>query len=573
MLGVLAIVPLADYLIDPNLKNPSRVTRMFVDAAVTLHIRPGFWAFGLLFAVANLVKGGLDIATRYSILRIKYAVVRGLFADSLKTFFKARWEFFSSVDQGKLLNTLNKELNSIGENLGQLGSQAARVVQLAIYLTVPIWLNARMTLTAVGLALLFGSPLLLLWKVSYRLGQRTTHFSNVMMGVLNEILAAARLILGYGRQEQSRKRFLRSFDDYVGATLHYQAVDISTAAFFTPVGILAAVIALGFALQSGSPVSEMTALLWSMLRVLPLLGQLLSTHVTINGLLPSYEQLASLRKQAADVEEMEGEKVFSALEHGLEFHEVDFAYPTRGEAAVKKMSLRVQKGKMTALVGESGSGKSTVTDLLLGLQIPSLGEVTLDGLSLELWKQNSFRQRVGYVPQEPLLFNTTIRENLLWSAPSASEEDLWTACRMANAEVFVKDLPAGLDTEVGDRGARLSGGQRQRIALARALVRKPELLILDEATSALDSESERLIQKSINDLAQDATVLIIAHRLSTIARADYVYVLRAGAVVEEGSYRELSRKQGGVLSGMIAVQQVLEPEIESRLQPSAALSD
>lgn len=162
---------------------------------------------------------------------------------------------------------------------------------------------------------------------------------------------------------------------------------------------------------------------------------------------------------------------------------------------------------MTALVGESGSGKSTVTDLVLGMQIPERGQVLIDGVSLGDWKQNSFRERVGYVPQDPLLFNTSIRNNLLWSFEQANEDDLWGALRLANAEGFVKELPQGIDTLVGDRGVRLSGGQRQRIALARALLRKPELLILDEATSSLDSESELLIQQSIEQVAQDTRIV------------------------------------------------------------------
>ena len=161
------------------------------------------------------------------------------------------------------------------------------------------------------------------------------------------------------------------------------------------------------------------------------------------------------------------------------------------------------------------------------------------------------------MPQDPLLFHSSIRDNLLWSHPQDSEPDLWDALSMANAELFVKQLPQGIDTIVGDRGVRLSGGQRQRIALARALLRKPDLLILDEATSALDSESERLIQESINKVAQTTTILIVAHRLSTIAKADYVYVLREGCVVEEGAYADLCRKPTGVLARMIQVQQPL----------------
>ena len=202
----------------------------------------------------------LDVATRYSILRIKYEVQRGLFGDALTTFFKARWEFFGGADQGRLLNTFSKELATIGDTLGQLATQLARVVQLCIYLSVPIWLNASMTLTALTLALLLGSPLLLLHKVSYRFGQKNIESGNVLMGVISEVLSAARLILGFGRQEQSRGRSLHAFDQHVHATLRSQTLDVAVTALYQPVGILSAIIALGIALQQGSPVAEMAAL-------------------------------------------------------------------------------------------------------------------------------------------------------------------------------------------------------------------------------------------------------------------------------------------------------------------------
>lgn len=558
--AVLAVVPLADFLLDPSLKSPSRLTRALLEFLQPLNIYPSFWLFGLMFVVSNLVKGLLDVGTRYFILRIKYAVQRGLFGDALTTFFKARWEFFGGADQGQLLNTFGRELGNIGDTLGQLATQLARVVQLCIYLAVPMWLNAPMTLTALGLALLLGSPILLLHKLGYRLGQKNIESGNILTGVISETLSAARLILGFGRQKQSLDRSLRAFDGHIHATIRPQALDTAIVAFYQPVGILAAVVALGVALHQGGQVAEMAALLWSLLRALPLLGSLMSANVSISSFLPSYEQLASLRNQAKQVEELEGEKPFVQLERGVVLRDLDFTYPGR-QQTLQGINLAIRKGQMTALVGESGSGKSTITDLVLGLQIPARGEVLLDGVPLGQWKQNSFRERIGYVPQDPLLFHASIRDNLLWSYPQGSEADLWGALSMANADAFVKQLPQGIDTIVGDRGVRLSGGQRQRIALARALLRKPELLILDEATSALDSESERLIQESIDKVARDTTILIVAHRLSTIAKADYVYVLREGRVVEEGAYADLCLVPDGMLARMIQVQQPIKIEV------------
>lgn len=560
--AVLALVPFADYLLDYRLSHPSRITVFFTSVLTGMGIRVGFGSLGMSFVGANLLKGGFDVATRYSILKIKYAVTRGLFADALTTFFKARWEFFSGTDQGRLLNTLNRELDTIGDTLGHLATQLAQGLQLAVYVAVPFWVNPRMTLTALGLSLLFGSPLLLLHKVAYRLGRRNTESANVMMGVLSEVLSAARIILGFGRQRQAGERFLSAFDEHVHATLRAQTLAAVASGIVQPLGMLAAVIALGLALREGTPASEMAAMLFSLLRAFPLMSALMSTNVTISSFLPAYEQLVALRERAVALEERGGSRMFTSLRAGVELRNVDFTYPGRAET-LRQISLTIRRGETTALVGESGSGKSTISDLVLGLQIPESGDVLLDGVPLADWSQNSFRERVGYVPQDPLLFHASIRENLVWAVGHAGDGELWEACRTANAESFIRALPQGLDTIVGDRGLRLSGGQRQRIALARALLRKPELLILDEATSSLDSESERLIQQAIDGLTGATTLLVIAHRLSTISRADRVYVLDAGRVIEEGAYAELVRRPGGVLASMIAIQRSVQPHATS----------
>lgn len=556
-MSVLALVPMADFLLDPALNAPSRITQFVVRVFAGANLPPSFWLFGFLFIGLTSLKCLVEVVIRYAILSIKYSVLGGLIGDALHIFFKARWGFFSGSDHGRMMNTLNKEIPNIGDTLGALTTLLAQVVQLATYLVVPMWLNPAMTSTALGLALLFGAPFMLLHRISYRLGKSNTETGNVYTGTLNEVLGAARLILGFGRQAQARDRTMAGYEGHVHATLRSQTLTTAIHKLYQPLAMLAAVMAMGLAIEQQARVPELAAVMWSLLAAVPILSALLQGNISISNFLPSYEQLDSLRKSAAEFVEVEGARIFARLERGVELKNLDFTYPGRVRT-LTDVNLRIPKGQMVALVGESGSGKSTVTDLVLGLQIPEKGQVLIDGVPLGNWKQNSFRERIGYVPQDPLLFHASIRDNLLWSYPKASEADLWEACQMANAEAFVKQLPQGVDTIVGDRGVRLSGGQRQRIALARALLRKPELLILDEATSALDSESERLIQESIDKVAQETTILIVAHRLSTIAKADYVYVLRDGHVVEEGVYADLCLKPAGILARMIQVQQPMK---------------
>jgi len=552
-ISVVTIVPMVDFMLDPTLSSPSRITHFVLKQLGYFGLAGGFWIFGGLFTGANFIKGILDVFIRYAILRLKYAVVRGLIGDTLKTFFKARLEFFSESGQGQLLNTMSRELNIVGDSLGALATLLAQIVQLCIYLTVPLWLHAPLTGTVLFLAVLFGFPFIFLFRISYRLGQRNTDTANIAVSVLNELLGAARLIIGFGRQDQAEQQYLKAFDRHVDVTLRSQVLATAAPRLFQPLSMLAVVISLGLYVQNQSPLSELVAIMWSLLAALPILSGVLQGKISINSFLPSYEQLISLRNKAVGLAESQGTLVFNELKTGIEFKNVSFSYPGRAQI-FESLNLLIRKGQMTALVGDSGSGKSTITDLVLGLQVPAEGSVLIDDVPLQAWQQNSFREKVGYVPQDPQLFHSSIRDNLLWAYGHAADADLWNALHLANAADFIRQLPQGLNTLVGDRGVRLSGGQRQRIALARALLRKPELLILDEATSSLDSESESSIQCSIEELATTTTILVVAHRLSTILKADQVYVLQRGRIVEQGSFAKLCLEKEGALYAMIQTQ-------------------
>jgi len=551
--SVIAVVPLADFLLDQSLHDPSRITSFMLNMFDIIGIPINFWIFSAFFVGFNLLNGVLKTGIKYSILKLKYKILRGIFDETITGFFNARWGFFSENSQGSLLNTMNKELTIVGDTIGHIATQFAQIIQLVIYLSIPFLLNAPMTIIAITLAIIFGMPFLRLNKISYTLGKANTKTANIAMGILNEIMQSARIILGFGRQAGAKLQYLNAFDAHMDVTIKSQTLGVAVSNLFAPLGILASVVALGFAIEQQESISELTAVMWSLLSALPILSALLHTNISINNFIPSYEQLLLLRNRAEEYTEIEGEKEFDKLEDGIKFQSVIFSYPGR-KNTINSIDLFIKKGEMLALVGESGSGKSTITDLLLGLQIPASGSILIDNEPLSCYRQNSFREKIGYVPQEPILFHTTVRENLLWAYDTSDESELWSALSMANAEEFVKELPYGIDTVVGDRGVRMSGGQRQRIALARALLRKPELLILDEATSALDTESEILIQNSIEKLAHNTTILIVAHRLSTIKQADQVCVMQNGKIIESGSYKELKSNKMTVFYKMLEKQ-------------------
>jgi ATP-binding cassette subfamily B protein len=476
-------------------------------------------------------------------LKIKYNIVGDIFDETLAKFFKSRWNFFSSNQNGIILNTLNKELVVIADAIGHMGTIFVQFVQLVVFLTIPLFINYKMVLISFVLASLFTIPTIFIRKYAYKLGENNTKTNNQMMSTFVELLSLSKLILAFGKQENTTKKFNKVFQDHKEVTLKYQFLSRSIPIVFQPFGISAVILGLVFSSSFGGNISELASVVWSMLRSIPFLGALVQSKVTIDTFIPSYNQLLRLQKSANDNKEINlNNQLFIRLEKDIKFNNIEFSY---GESKVlRNISLVIPSGKTTAITGHSGSGKSTLIDILLGLQIPEGGKMLLDNIEYNKFDLKSIRSKIGYVPQDPVLFNDTIKNNLLWSNPDASEQDILDACKLSSSLDFIKELPLGFDTIVGDRGSNLSGGQRQRISLARALVKKPTILILDEATSSLDNESEFLIKESIDSLNGKMTILLIAHRLSTIAKADLIYVISKGQVIEQGNYRELISSGG-----------------------------
>ncbi|MGL5133724.1 MAG: ABC transporter ATP-binding protein, partial [Planktothrix sp.] len=244
---------------------------------------------------------------------------------------------------------------------------------------------------------------------------------------------------------------------------------------------------------------------------------------------------------------------YNSFEKGIHFNNISFGYPEHDNLVLKNIDLYIPRGTTLALVGGSGAGKSTLADLLPRFYDPNEGSIEIDGLDIREYNLQSLRQAMGVVSQDTFLFNSSIRDNIAYARPEATDEEIIEASKRANAHEFIDRLPEGFDTLIGDRGVLLSGGQRQRLSIARALLRNPEILILDEATSALDTVSERLVQEAIDALSRERTTIVIAHRLSTVQSAHQIAVLDQGEVVELGTHDELL-KLGGHFARLYTLQ-------------------
>jgi subfamily B ATP-binding cassette protein MsbA len=259
--------------------------------------------------------------------------------------------------------------------------------------------------------------------------------------------------------------------------------------------------------------------------------------------LAGLDRTEELMNMSAEEDDEDRTIVLEELEGEITFEEVSFAYE-EGKEVLNNISFKVPAGSVTALVGSSGSGKSTIAGLLATFLNPESGIITIDSHDISKVKLSSYRSYLGVVLQDEFLFEGTIKENILFPRPNATEQELQAAVKAAYVNEFTDRFEEGLDTLIGERGVKLSGGQRQRLAIARAILANPKIIILDEATSSLDTESESLIQKSLSELVKDRTTIVIAHRLSTIKKADQILVIEAGQIVERGTHDELIATQG-----------------------------
>jgi ATP-binding cassette subfamily C protein len=303
------------------------------------------------------------------------------------------------------------------------------------------------------------------------------------------------------------------------------------------------------------PTAEVLVLLFLFARILPRVSDMEQRYQQVVHGLPAITSILRMQKRCeAAVEPRTPTRERIDLRDSIRLEGVSFGY--EATPFIRDLNLTIRAGETTAIVGPSGAGKSTIADLLIGLITPCAGHVLVDGIPLGPERMRSWRNKIGYVAQDTFLFHDTVRANLLWAHPEATEEELSQALRLAAAEEFVSGLPCGLDAVVGDRGVRLSGGERQRLALARALLRKPSLLLLDEATSALDSENEQRVQRDLEKLHGRMTILIISHRLSTVRGADIIHVLENGRLVESGTWETLVTETNGRFSELCRVQGV-----------------
>ncbi len=469
--------------------------------------------------------------------------------DGLRLLLDVDLGYFARTKIGDLINQLNVEVNRTTIAIRNLVRIVILLITIGVFLSLLVLTSWQITLISI---VTLGSVTLLnqfIVKRSKALGKELSKISKAYSSRVFEVLSGIRLVKATANEEREYQYLDKIIIARESAEFNSQLIFAGIGPFNEIINILALIliavlgrVAFGNQLERFS--SSLLTYLIILFRMLPYIGQLNSQRSTLANTSASVEVITALLRREDKPFMSRGAQQYRPLEKGIHFHQIRFSYPGHDQEVLQGIDLFLPKGQTLALVGSSGAGKSTLADLLPRFYDPTGGTIELDGVDLKTIDLHSYRSNLGIVSQETFLFNASVRENLLYGRPDATEEELMAAVKQANAYEFVENLPQGFETMIGDRGVLLSGGQRQRLAIARALLQDPDILILDEATSALDTVSERLVQNAIDDLSRNRTTLVIAHRLSTIHDADQIAVLDRGKVVEVGNHTELLEKRG-----------------------------
>jgi ATP-binding cassette, subfamily B, bacterial MsbA len=493
-----------------------------------------------------------NLATYFSTLvsgSLKRALSNDLRETGLRMLLEVDLDFYNKIGVGDIIHRLNSEMVRAATAITTGVKAVTTLITILIFIGLLLSLSWQLTIASTLLLAIVTVVNQISIARARLFGKQLSEVSRGYSIALLDVLTGMRLVRSTANEEGEFERLKYLMRDREQAEYNSQANSAAIAPLSEVTGVVALIliVLLGQAIlaeQIEAFSTVLLAYLFLLFRTLPLMAQLNGARNQFANLEPSVEIAYEFLRRDNKSFMQNGTTALIELREGIRFNHVTFAYPDYRNPVLRDINLSLPRGTTLALVGASGAGKSTLADLLPRFYDPTEGSITIDGIDLRELDIRSLRRSMGVVSQDTFLFNASVKDNIAYARPGATEAEIIDAAKKANAYEFIMRLPHGLNTQIGDRGVLLSGGQRQRLAIARALLQNPDILILDEATSALDTVSERLVQEAIDNLSANRTTLVIAHRLSTVQKAEQIAVLDQGKVVELGSHEELLLKGG-----------------------------
>jgi len=452
-------------------------------------------------------------------------------------------KFYDNNHVGVLMSRIINDVNLIQSSLPQLIMIFRQILTMIALLFVVFYRNSSLAIWALIILPLALYPIVFLGNKLRKVGRKNLSKIADISTLLQEIFSGVRIVKAFATENGEIKRFQKQNDKLVRIALKgafYQALS-------TPIMEFIGALGMGFVIwyggnqviQGHSTPGTFFSFMTALMMLYDPFKKISKSNLTIQKALAGAERVFNLLDAQDITIEEEGQEAFQPPFKRLEFSGVTFSYSSSYSPALENISLNIKAQERIAIVGPSGAGKTTLINLIPRFYDPQVGSIYLNDIDLRQYTLWSLRRSIGIVSQEPVLFNTTIRENICYGWDQVKQSTLEHTCQTAYAHDFIKGLPHEYDTIIGERGTKLSGGQKQRLTIARALLKNPPLLILDEATSALDTESERIVQRALENLMQDRTSIVIAHRLSTILSADRIVVMQNGRIVDIGTHSYL----------------------------------
>ncbi len=495
-----------------------------------------------------LIKGLFNYYRQIFMARLEEHVIKDIRDDLYRHLELLPLSFFEKSRTGVIISRVTNDVQLVRNMAANLFSSFAQNASLfLIFLVVALLVNWQLALLSF---LVFPLIALFTAKISRRLRAHSARFQEDMgriTSTLQETIAGIRIVKAFGMERFEEGKFRKQTERYMQSYIRFKRASILASPISEQLGALGAIIVLWYGGNrvlngSGLKPEEFFLFLAAVLNMLQPIRKLSHVNAITQQGLTAAGRIFEVLDTTAEPRPVGAHRI-DGVRKEIRFDNISFAYDDSA-CALSGISASIPSGSLVALVGPSGSGKSTLVDLLARFRDPSEGRILIDDVDIREIDLDSLRGNMGIVSQEVILFNDTVRDNIAYGRASLPLEEIRKAAEAANADRFIENLTEGYGTRIGDRGVRLSGGERQRLAIARAILKDPPILILDEATSNLDTESEALVQQAMETLVKDRTTLVIAHRLSTILRADRIFVLQGGRLVQQGTHKELMATAG-----------------------------